>query len=56
MINRDEGLDWTNKGIVDAIDRLNKSTTRLSCIMITLSIIVVILTGVLVWLTLFLIK
>ncbi len=41
---------------IQAIDKLNKSTTCLNWIMIWLTIILVFLTGVLVWLTIILIK
>lgn len=42
--------------IIDAINKLNKSTTRLNWIMIWLTVILILLTCVLVWLTIALIQ
>lgn len=46
----------TGEKTVEAINNLNKSTTRLNWIMIWLTIALILLTGVLVWLTIILIR
>jgi hypothetical protein len=46
----DNGLDWTNKGIVRSIEKFNKQSTKISVAMFILALAMFILSVTNIWL------